>query len=206
MRLEKLALVTGVLLALTSPVKAYAGDINGNEQSVLGIVQGGFEYDGVTYQAAPGYVDKVRAYLAQDDVDLTAEQASEAASEIYANIQTGVTEGYIIPTESASKDTAADSESEANPKEDKKDDKKEDVQMEVVPEKDDKTVVISGNSGMVEAVDADGNQLFVSESVIKDTGYDLSGAVITCFILLSGIGICTMIIIKDNLLARKNES
>ncbi|MFA9464592.1 MAG: hypothetical protein ACERKN_09920 [Velocimicrobium sp.] len=208
MKYKNRIIVGSLLLAMAIPTIAHAGNINGNEQSVLGIVQGGFEYDGVYYTAAPGYVDKVRSYLAQDDIDLTAEQASEAASEIYANIQTGITEGYIIPNETVDK-TSID---EPDPLEEKptdgsksKDKKESKEPTEVQPEEQ-KQVVISASSGMVEAIDSDGNQLFVSESVIKDTGYNLSGGMIVLVFLIIGIGLCMMLTMKYQLLAYKDES
>lgn len=199
MKLSKIVMIGSMLLTLAIPATAYAGSINGNEQAVLGIVQGGFEYNGVYYTAAPGYIAKVRSYLAQDDVDLTAQQASEAASEIYANIQTGVTEGYIIPSESIVKEST-DSKSDSNAL-----NPKQAQTMKPTAKNTDK-VIISTSSGMVEALDEEGKQLFVFDSVIKDTGYELSGVVAVFILFIIGIGLCMILMFKNNLLAHDHES
>lgn len=89
--------VLSVLLTMMIPTIAYAGEINAEEQSVLAVACGTFEYKGVIYQATSEYMAEARAKLMQDDVDLTAEQAQEAITSIYANVQTGIEEGYIVP-------------------------------------------------------------------------------------------------------------
>ena len=87
-----LAFILGIGITKT----AYAGSINGNEQSVLSTVNGQFKKDGIIYAVKPEYIHSARSYLAQDDVDLTAEQAQAAIAEIYANVQTGVESGYLV--------------------------------------------------------------------------------------------------------------
>lgn len=87
------------LSLLAVPITSYAGDINGNEQAVLDVVYGTFEYEGVTYKAAPSYISEAVAYLTRDDIDLTAEQRDYVISQIYANVKTGVENGYIIPVD-----------------------------------------------------------------------------------------------------------
>ena len=86
-----------MLLTLLVPATAFAGSINAAEQSVLAVACGTFEYKGVVYQATPQRMAEARAKLMQDDVDLTPEQAQEAIANIYANVQTGIDEGYIVP-------------------------------------------------------------------------------------------------------------
>lgn len=76
---------------------AYAGDINGNEQSIVSVIYGQFEQDGIVYKVHQEYINSALSYLQQDDVDLTAEQAQAVISEIYANVQTGVDSGYLEP-------------------------------------------------------------------------------------------------------------
>lgn len=84
------------LMAIGASQTAYAGSINGNEQSVLSAANGRFERDGVVYAVKPEYISSLRSYLSQDDVDLTAEQAQSAISEIYANVKTGIESGYLV--------------------------------------------------------------------------------------------------------------
>ena len=73
----------------------YAGDINGNEASVIAVASGTFTYNGKVYKAYDSYVNQLYSYMAQDGVDLTAEQASRAISYIYSNVQSGVNSGYV---------------------------------------------------------------------------------------------------------------
>ncbi len=87
---------------LLIPTKAYAGNINGNEQSVIAVASGTFEYKGVTYKATSQHLAELRAKLMQDDVDLTPEQAQEAIASIYANVKTGIDEKYIVPISGSS--------------------------------------------------------------------------------------------------------
>lgn len=83
-------------IAITVPKTiAFAGDINGNEARVISAASGTFTYEGKQYKAGSSYLNSLVSYLSGDDVDLTAEQADEAISMMYANVATGVTEGYI---------------------------------------------------------------------------------------------------------------
>ena len=97
MRRKKWA-ICGLVLLMTigASQTAYAGSINGTEQSVLSAANGRFERDGVIYAVKSEYISSLRNYLSQDDVDLTAEQAQSAISEIYANVKTGVESGYLV--------------------------------------------------------------------------------------------------------------
>lgn len=199
MKFRKKVLVGGFffsLLIFIMSKTACAGEINGNEQTVLSIVSGEFEYKGINYKAAPGYIEKVRTYLSQDDIDLTAEQANEAVSEIYANIETGVTEGYIIPSNMGAKEKANAS---ANNNQENADNQKKEEK------KNTEEIVISTSSGMVEAIDEKGESLFVSESAIKDTGYEFTGVIFVLTMIVIGIGLCMMITIKYQLLAHNDE-
>lgn len=104
MEVKKRWLIYGTALLMSVGISqtAYAGSINGNEQSVISAVQGQFEKDGIIYVVKPEYINSARNYLAQDDVDLTTEQAQAAIAEIYANVQTGIESGYLIEIERSS--------------------------------------------------------------------------------------------------------
>ena len=82
------------LIVIFFCIPAYAGSINGNEQSIVSVINGQFEQDGVIYKVRQEYINSAISYLQQDDVDLTAEQAQSVISEIYSNVQTGVDSGY----------------------------------------------------------------------------------------------------------------
>ena len=75
--------------------EVYAGDINGNEAAVIAVASGTFTYNGKVYKAYDSYVNQLYSYMAQDGVDLTAEQANRAISYIYSNVQSGVNSGYV---------------------------------------------------------------------------------------------------------------
>ncbi|MEY8354670.1 hypothetical protein AALB39_15110 [Lachnospiraceae bacterium 54-53] len=98
MGLKKRWLIYGIAFLMSVGVArtAYAGSINGSEQSVISAAQGQFEKDGIIYAVKPEYISSLTSYLSQDDVELTAEQAQAAIGEIYANVQTGVESGYLV--------------------------------------------------------------------------------------------------------------
>lgn len=99
-----LSLVFIVCLGISETV--YAGSVNGDEQSVLSTAYGQFEKDGVIYAVKPEYINSLKNYLSQDDVNLTAEQAQAAIAEIYANVKTGIESGYLVEVgRSASSET-----------------------------------------------------------------------------------------------------
>lgn len=112
-------ILTATLLLLI-PTKAYAGNINGNEQSVLAVAGGTFEYKGVTYKATSQHLAEARAKMMQDDVDLTPEQAQEAIASIYANVKTGIDEGYIVPISGSGNTDKDTNESNKSTQEDDK--------------------------------------------------------------------------------------
>lgn len=85
-----------VLFGMFAPViTVQAGNINANEQSVISAASGTFTYNGKTYRAYDEYIAALRDYLSEDDVDLSAEQASSAISQMYASVQEGIDSGYI---------------------------------------------------------------------------------------------------------------
>lgn len=91
------SLFSAFLMVMFFCTPAYAGGINGNEQSIVSVINGQFEQGGVIYKVRQEYINSAMGYLQQDDVDLTAEQAQSVISEIYANVQTGVDSGYLEP-------------------------------------------------------------------------------------------------------------
>lgn len=83
------------LLCIMMTFPAYAGDINGNEQEIVGVINSQFEKDGVLYRVKQEYIDSAMNYLRQDDIDLMPEDVQMVIGEIYANVQTGVESGYL---------------------------------------------------------------------------------------------------------------
>lgn len=112
---------------------AFAGGINGNEAGVISAASGTFTYNGKTYRAGSAYINQLVSYLSGDDVDLTADQASQAISQMYASIQQGVEEGYLYEVETptaeevSTEEQTSEETTEKTEKADKKDkDKKKD--------------------------------------------------------------------------------
>lgn len=89
-----------------------AGEINADEQEVIAAASGTFEADGVIYRARPEYLAQLISYLSQDDVDLTTDTCQAAIREMYANVGTGIEEGYIYAVED---ETAGTVEAEGGP-------------------------------------------------------------------------------------------
>lgn len=105
--MKKLILTLGAILMfslMTSTV--YAGTINQYEQELISLAQGLYEYDGVDYQVAPAYIDKLMAYLNAKDVDLTAKQRDEAVTMAFNSVAQGVREGYLIPAAQTNGDSS----------------------------------------------------------------------------------------------------
>lgn len=90
---------------------AFAGGINSNEAGVISAASGTFTYDGKTYKAGSAHINSLTSYLAQDDIDLTAEQASEAISTMYGSIAQGIAEGYLYEVGGTSESTEATTQS-----------------------------------------------------------------------------------------------
>lgn len=87
--------MAGVLICLMFPMHVQAGDINGNEASVISAANGTFSYDGKEYKALGSALGALQDKLASDGVDLTAEQAAEAIARMNASVGQGVSEGYL---------------------------------------------------------------------------------------------------------------
>lgn len=91
-----IVLVMALFMGILGTLSAQAGSVNENEQSVISTANERFEKDGIIYEVKPEYINSLKSYLAQDDVELTKEQAQAAISEIYANVQTGIESGYLV--------------------------------------------------------------------------------------------------------------
>ena len=75
--------------------RTYAGNINDNEATVLAVASGTFTYNGKTYKAKSEYISELYSFLADDDTDLTADQAREAIDYIFSNIKDGIDSRYV---------------------------------------------------------------------------------------------------------------
>lgn len=69
--------------------------INANEQRVIDVASGTFEYQGKIYRAKASYISQLTAKLDRENVDLSAAGANAAIGQIMANVGTGVKQGYL---------------------------------------------------------------------------------------------------------------
>lgn len=117
-------LVIATFLSLS--VTAYAGNINEQEQRLVNVVSVEVTHtDGKNYIADEVYVLRLKAYLSQDNVDLTEADADKAINKFYNSIQMGIDEGYMVPvddgkggTTDGGKDKPTDEKKEDNKDED----------------------------------------------------------------------------------------
>lgn len=100
------AWVAAVTLLAAESMTVSAGGINASEASVISVACGTFTYNGKTYVAKAAYQAQLQAKLAEDGIDLTQAQADEAISLIYANVETGVVQGYLEEVGGSTTETA----------------------------------------------------------------------------------------------------
>lgn len=101
------------ILSLTFSYCTFAGSINGNEQRVISVASGTFDYNGKKYVASSAYVALLTAKLSEDGVDMTAQQADAAIQQIYANVASAVQQGYLVSaTDSTSAQEASQNTNE----------------------------------------------------------------------------------------------
>lgn len=176
-----------LVLLLCIPRNVQAGDINAQEQMLLDMMHESIEYKGVVYVAAPGYIEEATAYFLQDDMDLTEEQAEEAIETVFANVETGIADGYLVPF------------SERQPE---ADNSQGDGTVGTVT---DETVTESGE--VPEGTDMDSEQPDKPVvGIIKNTGHDLSGVRMMGCLMVIMLLFCMGCIRRFGLLVDYDES
>jgi len=97
------------ILFITAGITVLAGSINEHEQRILDTVSTPVTYKGKEYIAKEQYVARLAAYMNQDNVDLTKEQADTAIKKIIDNIELGIKEGYMeeVKLDSGEKEEAS---------------------------------------------------------------------------------------------------
>ena len=97
-----------ICLVLIPSFTVYAGDINDNEASVLAVANGTFQYEGRYYRAKSEYISELYNFLADDDTDLTADQAGQAIEYIFGNVKEGIDSGYVYEVSSDNNSDSTD--------------------------------------------------------------------------------------------------
>lgn len=153
--------------------RAYAGEINAQEARLVSEASGTFSHEGKTYRASAQYVDELRSYLCEEDVDLTAEDVDVLISDMYANVEAGVQEGYLeevagtdlaetgaVESETGAVEPEGEAVSEASP------------EAEAPAEEPEQpTYTVESTPEQTQIVDADGSVIFSAAPMIKNVGY-----------------------------------
>lgn len=191
-----LILVVFMAVIMTGGGFANAGDINSNEAYVIKEASGTFVYEGVKYKAAKWAMDELKARLASDEYDLTAEEAQRAIIKMYDSIEEGVERGAIVPITKKTKNAAKIEEAKKEPYiiDSKKSvvtflDKKDNAVLTAdLPVKN-----VSENALNVE-------RAYYSESIdFTDTILEITKTIKTCLYIMGAlfvIGVILVIIIK----------
>ena len=167
-----LTLLSAVILLFADNILSIkaSGGINGNESRVIGVASGTFEYDGEMYKAAAGYVGQLTSYLSKDGVDLTAAQADAAISKIYANVATGVREGYIVKISGGDNEG---SDNDDKPQKTKKPKKTEEPKPDKTPAPTKVPAIVNNPDGSVDVNDTSGDKVASFSGNMKNTGYSI---------------------------------
>lgn len=126
--------------------------INANEQRVLDVAEGTFEYNGELYTVRPTYLKTLRNEFDKEGVEITAEKADEGIRTIYGNIERGVREGYLKKlsqedADEARKQGKVRSLSEIGLEDENEAGQQKDNQQEGGQEKQQKQEVVTGKDG-----------------------------------------------------------
>ncbi|MDR1700432.1 MAG: hypothetical protein LBR68_04500 [Lachnoclostridium sp.] len=186
--------------AIHSADTVLAGSINGNESSVISAARGTFQFEGKVYVAGQEHIQSLISKLSEDDVDLTAAQASELINEMYGNIRRGVDEGYLIPAQTAGgEEEDPDSSGESNNNSDQN-----------TTSGGDNGTINNQNNGNDDTTDTDNTDdtdnntedleviPYNVPAVIKETGFSyLTDSTLLCLILLTILfSVCMIMSIK----------
>lgn len=179
-RIGLFALMAAVMIsALFIPSCVFAGNINSYEADLIAQASGTFEYEGKSYVVNAAALRQLRSYLSDDGVDLTAEQAASASAKMYANIETGVLDGYLIPV---------GGESQENGDKDKESDTADNSKDRITTEKAGKaTVKIDKGESQFFVSSSGKDEVFTGQLPVKDTGFRLD----SLFILMAAV-ICIL--------------
>lgn len=69
--------------------------INANEQRIIDVAGGTFEYQNELYTVRPAYLEMLTKKMDEKEVELTQEQSEQVIQQIFGNIERGVKEGIL---------------------------------------------------------------------------------------------------------------
>lgn len=199
-RIASIAAVLAVPVLMV-PQTVLAGNINGSESGLISQASGTFTYEGKSYVATAGALGQLRAYLSQDGIDLTPEQAAKASSMMYANIENGVIEGYLVPAGGGNDDSSKDGTDRGTGTDKNSDDKDKNITRE----KAGRAEVKIRDSESSFTVTRGGKTVMTGQLPVKDTGFDLIPAAAAAAVILLMIPVGIVISLKMKLFARSGD-
>lgn len=229
--MKKVIAILGLIFLLSAnTICVHAGALNEYEAEVVKAAKGQFEFDEKLYRVEDEYVDRLVDYLMLDEVDLTAEQRDKAISTMYMNVKKGVDEGYLDQVEAASGQTAEKADAAGEPADKPKDNQdisqnssqsntmssgsKNDSQEANSKEADTFVEELVNQPSASTNIDMDNNKVTVTNgqnanlltvnTVIKNTGFDLSITAIMAVGLLAVMAACTITAMKYNFFTQKD--
>ena len=69
--------------------------INANEQRVIDVASGTFEYQNELYTVRSTYLSSLKSEFNKENVEITEEQANSAIQKMFGNIDQGIKDGYL---------------------------------------------------------------------------------------------------------------
>lgn len=201
---RRIASIAAVLAvpAMMVPWTAAAGNINGPEAGLISQASGTFTYEGKSYVATAGALGQLRAYLSQDGIDLTPEQAAKAASMMYGNIGNGVAEGYLVPT-GGGKDGDSNDGTDNGTGTDSK--KKNDKDKGITREKVGSAEVKIRDSESSFSVTNGDKTVMTGQLPVKDTGFDFGSSAAAAAAMLIMIPAGIVVSVKKKLFAHSSD-
>lgn len=200
-RIASIAAVLAVS-AMMVPWTAAAGNINGPEAGLISQASGTFTYEGKSYVATAGALGQLRAYLSQDGIDLTPEQAAKAASMMYGNIGNGVAEGYLVAA-GGGKDGDSNGGTDNGAGTDSK--KKNDKDKGITREKAGSAEVKIRDSESSFSVTNGDKTVMTGLLPVKDTGFDFGSSAAAAAAMLIMIPAGIVVSVKKKLFAHSSD-
>lgn len=199
---RRIASIAAVLMVLVFmvPWTVMAGNINGPEAGLISQASGTFTYEGKSYVATADALGQLRAYLSQDGIDLTPEQAAKAASMMYGNIENGVIEGYLIPVGGGTDDGSKDGTDSGNGTDNSKK-----IEKGITREKAGSADVKIRDSESSFSVTKGGKTVLTGQLPVKDTGFDLGPAAAAAAVILMMIPAGIVVSLKMKLFAHSSD-
>lgn len=191
-----------------STFSVHAGNINTEEAAIISAAQGSFQSNGINYKVDPQFIDQLISYLNQDDVDLDAAKKEEVIGLMFSNVERGVAEGYLIPVieQEGSQDSGINLEESASDIEGNETQEYDNAVLDEIRKQPTAKTEVDQNKNKITVTKEDNSNVLVVNTVIKNTGYNISPAIGVIFGLLGVFIICIFITIKYNFFKQEGNN